>query len=711
MSQPWWGKEAGAHRIARMVAVKGSAIKEPELASATRNAVAREVLGRIKTFTPEWTNQRNNDAGVALIRLFSEQMEPVLARLNRFPEKAFIEFLNIAGVQTLPATPAETALEFTVSDSAPQSVLVSRGFQVGAQPADGSDQLVVFETQRDLYAAPAKIEEAYSQQGKLFIEKDAEGKSSPQGFLPFGKRGGPGRALLIGLSGEVAPFPQLSLGIGVAAPPGTPPPVPAGGIAPLPVEPAPLLQWEILDGASFKPAEVVLDETGGLVRSGVVELKLPRQWRIGARPEGLAGDKPLRWLRLRILYGQYKEGPTLSFIKLNMVPAVAARTIRNEVLEPVANSRGRRWRLSQTPILPGSLILQVDEGSIDESGFDIDSALREPEQSASPESASSEKILDEQPGTKARVWREVEDLEEHGPEDRVYVINYETGEVSFGEGAHGAAVPPGFRNVLAVRYRVGGGTAGAVAAEAAKTQITSVPFIKEVKNPLPAHGGTDTENRRDTLRRGPQEIRTRGRAVTVADYELIAMRATGARVARAHAVAGLHPSFPGRAIPGVVGLFIVPPDRNEGQPTPDEGTLRAVAEYLSDRSNGFALAGVEVVAAAPRYHKISAEVAIVVKPTADQGDTVRAVLKTLDTYFHPLKGGDDETGWPFGGTIRNAALARRLLNVAGVDAVPRLNLVIDGRRFRGCVDIEIEPHTLLWPQGHQVIVLGAKEEL
>ncbi|HMF54724.1 MAG TPA: putative baseplate assembly protein [Pyrinomonadaceae bacterium] len=708
MSQPWWGKEAGAQPGARMVTVKGSTIKQPELATATRSAVARELRARIKFFTPEWTNQRSSDAGVALIRLFSEQAEPVLTRLNRFPEKAFIEFLNIAGVQTLPATPAKTVLEFSVSDSAPQSVLVSRGFQIGAQPAVGSGDMVIFETERDLYAAPAKIEEAYSQQGSLFLEVDTAGKDPNASFTPFGKRGGPGRALLIGLSGEVVPAPMLSLGIGVAAPPGTPPPNPAGGIAPLPVEPAPMLQWEILDGASYQPLEVVLDETGGLVRSGVVELRMPRQWRIGLRPEGLTGDKPLRWMRLRIIFGQYKEGPTLSFIKLNMVSAIAARTIRNEVLEPVANSRGKLWRLSQTPILPQSLILQVDEGSVDEGGFDLDSDLREPDQSLTPESAGSEKIVDEQSSTKARVWKEVEDLEEYGPEARVYVINYESGELAFGDGVHGAAIPPGFRNVRAASYRVGGGAAGAVQAEAVNTQITSVPFINGVKNPQPASGGTDTESQQSTLRRGPQEIRARGRAVAVADYELIAMRATGAQVARAHAVAGLHPSFPGRPIPGVVGVFVVPPDRNEGQPTPDEGTLRAVAEYLS---NNFAPAGVEVVAAAPRYHKIRAEVGIVVNPSADEGDTVRSVLKTLDAYFHPLTGGDDETGWPFGGTIRNAALVRRLLKVAGVNAVSRLNLVLDGNRVRGCTDVPIDPHTLLWPEEHQVIVVDPREGL
>src|SRR5207253_6776593 len=93
-------------------------------------------------------------------------------------------------------------------------------------------------------------------------------------------------------------------------------------------------------------------------------------------------------------------------------------------------------------------------------------------------------------------------------------------------------------------------------------------------------------------------------------------------------------------------------DRNEGPPTPDEGALRAVADGLSE---SLAPAGIEVVAAAPRYHKVRAEVGIVVSATSDEGSVVREVLKALNTYFHPLTGGDDGNGWPFGGAIRNAA--------------------------------------------------------
>ena len=691
MNSVWWGKESPPHREARLVA--GPLGKQPELLPSSRQAVVTQVRDRIKSFTPQWTNLRGNDAGIALVRLFSEQMEQMLQRLNRLPEKAFVEFLSIAGVQPLPARAASVLLEFEVSDGAPESVFVPSGFQVGAQPAGGGGDLVIFETERSLLATPARITEMHTQQGSSFQEVDFESASEEAPFLPFGKKTMPGSALWIGLSGEVIPGPTISLGMRVAAPSGAPPPVPAGGVMPLPVPPPPTLRWDVLDGASGEPAEVVIDETGGLLRSGVVELQLPRRWRVG-RPEGLAGDQPLRWLRLRIVHGQYPESPKLSFVKLNVTRAIAARTMRDEVLEPVPNTGGRRWRLSQTPILPDSLILEVDEGDIGRGALEFGVAENLEANVAELGEASQ--------------WREVSDLSVYKSEDRVYVLDPVSGEVTFGDGVHGAAVPTGFRHIRAVRYRVGGGKAGAVDAEAVSTLLSSVPFLSGVENPLPASGGADRESQQQARQRGPQEIRARGRAVTVADYALLAERAPKAQVERAHAVSGLHPAFPGSPIPGVVGVFVVPPDRGEGPPTPDQETLRAVAEFLS---KGAAPAGVDVVAASPRYHKIRAEVGVLIHPEANAGETVRRVIEMLNRYFHPLSGGDDGEGWPFGGTLRYPIVLRSITNVDGVRAVPRLNFVVDGFRIRACTDYAISADALFWPEGHQVIVLEEGSEL
>ncbi len=688
MSGVWWGKDSSARARRRQ-----RQMTPPELAPSSRQLVRNEVLSRIRTFTPEWTNQRPNDPGVALIQLFSEQIEPALERLNRFPEKALTEFLNLAGVQPLQASPAAALLEFEVSDSSPQSVFVSRGFQVGAQAADGSSDLVTFETERDLNAVPAKIAELHHFNDNLFEKIDPA--AAPAGFFPFGRRPEPGAAFLIGLETNATPSPTISLGIQVASPPGAPPPLGSGGVAPLSVAPGPRLEWSILDGGQFVPAEIAIDETGGLIHSGVVELRLPRRWRTG-RPTGLAGTAQLRWIRLEIVSGAFAESPSLRAVKLNMVRSLAARTIFNEALEPVPNSRNRQLSLSQKPVLPNSLIIEVEDDAAVISGPEVEFG------SVSEASNDSESGLT----PKTRRWRQVPDLSPYGPDDEVYTLDSLSGIVTFGDGVHGAEVPQGFRNVRARSYRVGGGKGGAVDADAISTLFSSVAFINKVSNPWPATGGNDRESRKATTRRGPQEIRARSRAVTVADYALLAQQAEGALIERAHAVAGLHPAYPGRPIPGVVGVFVVPPDRNEGPPTPDEDTLRAVAEFLSEKA---APAGVDVVAAATKFHRVRIEAAITVREGSDAGKAVREAIKTLDDYLHPLRGGADGSGWKFGGTLHYQDLITRLTNVADVTSVPTLNITADGNRYPTCQDFVPDPNALFWPELHQIVIQERKE--
>ncbi|MFI5177703.1 MAG: putative baseplate assembly protein [Vicinamibacterales bacterium] len=663
MSAPWWAREAPEPRHASFIA----GTTAPDLIPGDRDTVIREILARIASFTPEWKNRRPEDAGQALVRLFAEQTDIVLRRLRRLPEKMVIEYLRAAGVAPNPARAAHATLDFVISPDAQASVLIPQGFQVGAPAATGTGELVTFETTRDLVAAPAEIKELHVQERTLVRKVDLPDPAKGSTLQPFGRRAETGRSLFIGLSGSATPGPTIALGIEIADPTTAPPPSSAGSVTPLPLPPPPTITWEIFDGTSFKAAELQRDETASLTASGVVELRVPAIWPVG-RPSGPDGDAPLRWVRLRIVDGRYADPPELASFRLNSVPVIAARTVRDEVLEPVPGSQNRSYRLSQTPILPRSLVLEIDEGI-------------EPELDAAP-------------------WQEVDDLGPYGPSQRVFVVDPLSGTVTFGDGQHGVLVPPGFRHVRARTYQVGGGAAGAVKAGAIATLLNTTSFVTGATNLRPASGGSDVESTADAVRRGPQQIRARGRAVTAADYELLALGAEGADIQRAHAVGGLHPSFPGVRVPGVVGLFVVPRRRLPGVPVADQGTLRAVAEYLTSR---VAPAGVEVVAAAPRFHRIAADVRVVIDPAADVGVTVGAILQSLDTYLHPLTGGADGTGWPFGGAIGYADLLRRLLSVKDVRAVPELTLVLDGVRSTGCADVAIAPHALLWPGGHAVV--------
>ena len=688
MSEVWWGREAATGERARMVPGPGPAGIQPELVTATREAVRAAIRSRVVGFTPDWTNLEASDAGVALVRLFGSMAEPVLRRVDRLPEKALVEHLRIAGAEPLTPTAATALLQFTVAPAAGGSVLVPLGFQAGADPATGQGDQVVFETGRALRATPATIASVAVEEAGLISEVDLDGARAQPGGVPvpaFGARPRPGNALWIGLAlppGVASPSPSLAFAVVAAAPPGAPPAAPAGGVGPLPVPPPLLLRWEILDGGRRVPVALLLDETGSLRGGGVVELGVPRDWR-PARPPGSPNLPEGCWLRVELVNGEYPTPPLLADVRLNVASAIAARTIRDEVLERAAGGPDdglTRLRVSQTPVLPGSLVIEVDDdpdGDVFGTGGGAGNAPR-------PR------------------WEEAASLAGRGPGERVFVIDHASGEVTFGDGVHGARVPEGLGNVRAVVYRAGGGAAGAVGAGAVSIPINSVGFVTEVTNPYPASGGVDAEPEGDAIRRGGEELRAGGRAVTPADYAVLARRADGAQVARAHGVAGLHPDFPGVPVPGVVAVLVVAPDRPDGggPPVPSEADLRAVADHLTRR---VAPAGVEVIAVAPRFHLVRVEARVVLDPDLPQTDLLREAAAALDRYLHPLLGGDAGSGWPFSGALRHVALVRRLLAVDGVLAVPQLDVVLDGFRQAPCADQPIAPHALVWPDGHELL--------
>ena len=121
-------------------------------------------------------------------------------------------------------------------------------------------------------------------------------------------------------------------------------------------------------------------------------------------------------------------------------------------------------------------------------------------------------------------------------------------------------------------------------------------------------------------------------------------------------------------------------------------------------------AGVEVVAAAPEYHHVRVEARVILDPAADVGPTVEQILAALDRYLHPLTGGDDGQGWPFGGPVRHSEVLRRIVAVDGVRAVPRLDLIVDGELNAECADLAIPPHSLVWPGSHQVIPIDTEAD-
>ncbi len=137
----------------------------------------QEIRQLVPFYTPEWQVSEDGDSGSALLKIFSQMVAGTLQRLNRVPEKNFIAFLDMLGVQLLPAQQSRAPVRFDLSKGAIKSVLIPAKTQLSAQSAQGSDS-IFFETEKNILVTPAKLVAAYSVNSKrdnIF--------SSPPGFL------------------------------------------------------------------------------------------------------------------------------------------------------------------------------------------------------------------------------------------------------------------------------------------------------------------------------------------------------------------------------------------------------------------------------------------------------------------------------------------------------------------------------------------------
>lgn len=646
----------------------------PQIDDRRYDDIVTEIRTRVARYAPEWrpgesawTDVNENDPGVTLAQVFAWQADMLLYRLNKVPALSYIKFLELIGIELTPAAPALAEVAFPVSATHTQSVVrVPMRTQLSADPGDDGPPLV-FETLRGLVAFRAALKSVLAFDGNQYLSVTDQNEAAALGFEPFGPRPDVEAALLLGFDDAAALPPEvLDLSFTSMATNAVQQYLPCGANTQA-YAPA-TLQWEYQTATGWQRIDALKDETLALSRSGHISLRLP-PGGISVKTKVLASDpQPYYWLRARVVKSQYEQAPRLLAVRTNTVAVEQAETLRDEVLGGSDGSRNQTFQLANKPVVAGSLKLEIEQS---DRGF-------EP-------------------------WIEKPDFFGSDADAMHYVLNRSTGEIVTGDGVNGA-IPVAYvnnpnGNVIAREYRVGGGRRGNVGPGVIKTMATRVEGVDEsgVGNLLAAHSGRDEETLDEAKKRAPRSLKSRERAVTTEDFETLAQAA--ANVKRAKALPLFHPDFPAQKIPGVVSVVVVP-DTDDPRPTPSEGTLRSVCAYLDERR----LLTTELYVIKPSYQKIEIQGEVVATNDADLAEVANAINASLVDYFHPLRGGEDGQGWPFGGKIYYSRVYQRVFAIAGVASISSLVMVLDGIAQDACTDVAIAPHGLLHSEEHHVRV-------
>jgi hypothetical protein len=365
-----------------------------------------------------------------------------------------------------------------------------------------------------------------------------------------------------------------------------------------------------------------------------------------ARFKGVA--RQLYWLRATWLSAGAGTGQ-ISAIRLNIVPATAASTRLAERLGTSDARPTTTYALSKLPVL---MVPDAD-----------DPTKYVPDLDLTVEEAGA-----------TTTWTRVDDFYAQPADATVYTLDPVTGTIGF---APRGRVPVGGATITAARYRTGGGAIGNVGAGRITKIKGAIRHVESVTNPRAASGGEDAEPFDETLARAPHELRTRDRAVTAEDFAYLAAHVDGVAVQRAYALANRKPdpAQVGRYLeqPGAVTVVVLPIS-TDPRPQPSDAQMRLICNDLDARR----LISTELYLTGPRYVTVASLAATVtIAPSADLGTVGSAASAALLAFLHPLKGGGDGAGWPFGAPIDFADLYDTLLALPDVRRVTGLAVAMD----------------------------------
>ena len=113
-------------------------LKSPNLDDRNFKQLVDEAKLIIASKCPQWTDLTPGDPGIVLLELFAHLTETMIYRLNRLPEKAYVEFLRLIGVKLNPPVAASVGLRFTLSKTQDKPIEIPRGTRVTIGRAEAS---------------------------------------------------------------------------------------------------------------------------------------------------------------------------------------------------------------------------------------------------------------------------------------------------------------------------------------------------------------------------------------------------------------------------------------------------------------------------------------------------------------------------------------------------------------------------------------------
>lgn len=393
----------------------------------------------------------------------------------------------------------------------------------------------------------------------------------------------------------------------------------------------------------------VLDRTGGLAKSGILEFFVPGEMKT---LQCYGSKSPLYWIRL--LFTEGKRTPRISGLYPNCIWALQAKTIKDEILGSGFREAGQELELRNRPVVDAEVwVNEVDWLSEGEK-----QALLNKNGARDVETVkdSSGRILE----FWVR-WEKVADFSSSDGRSRYYLLDRTLGRIRFGDGIRRGMIPPMGMDNIKASYRTGGGEAGNLEAYSITKLYSALKHVDAVYNPATSEGGTRTESLEELVARAPATFKHRDRAVSREDIIQLTKEASQ-KVAKVKVLSGSDEE--GNSVPGLITVVIVP-NLPDPKPVPTAEILQIVEAYLKERAPNIG----KLKVAGPVYYQVNLRAELVTTKLEAVSEIETQVKRRVEEFLHPLTGGTKGKGWDFGQIPSTSDFYPLLSDINGVSYV------------------------------------------
>jgi hypothetical protein len=459
----------------------------------------------------------------------------------------------------------------------------------------------------------------------------------------------------------------------------------------------PLLEWEYyrsgasVEGPGWSPLKVI-DDTNGLTRSGTVMFAGPADFQ-----KKVWFGVEAYWLRLVNRDGKYDDYvgkiamPLVNGLYVNTTKVIQQESVRNEYPDPRVGDIASEFQLSRTPVVTETVW-------VDETGM-----MAEEEVNRHIEQGTlTLDVIRDTDGYIHRLWVKwlpVAHLGDSGDKDRHYTIDRAFGRIRFGDGIHGKVPPKGGLEQIKVDYTVTHGKEGNVGAGQIASLQNSIAFVGGAMNPEAAVGGCDAEKQESAMRRGPQQLKHRGRAVTAEDFEWLSREAYP-NIARVKCLANynakLEPDI------GCITIVILPQEGMKGLPAFPE-LKRQVEKYVLQRASNLVAIPERIQVIQPALLEISVTAYVAVQGIEEVVPTELDAIAKLKRFLDPLIGNYDGAGWQIGQEIHLSMFYALLKSIHSINHVEKLYMAVHKVEDNVRTELDVNRPT---PLLHGIIISG-----